>query len=462
MSTHARLSASQTKRWWNCPGSIPAMAMFPELERPSGEPADMGTAAHRIVEESLTKGVMPDHFAGRIVQVFRKNGGTSILRKGAKLKGHTDASRFFLVDDDMIEATEVMVTYVLDRLEACGEPRDSVKAIKSGALLVESKVNPLPERDDTGGTGDVIINCFDMIEVIDYKNGSGVFVPVQGNHQLRTYMAGALNIVGWDEHETVRYTIVQPRHFNGGIMSEDITTEELKAWVDELRQKALEVDGATDDLSDMKGLPREECLKQMADVKWLSVGDDGSHCGFCDLKPFCPAVKNKVQELAQADFDEEPDTDRLPKPSGDGKTLAKFMPWLPLIDSWTKAVAAEAERLALSGNEVPGYKIVRQKGSRKFKDGATPEKIVGYLKANHLVDEETCFTTPEILSGPALEKLITRNNLPTDIKTVKDAKAAFSNEFLYNPDGGLALVPSSDRREAIATSADNDFDGEEI
>lgn len=463
MSGHARLSASQTKRWWYCPGSIPAIALFPEAVKPSGEAADLGTAAHRIVEECLLQGKMPIDFKNRVVTVIIDGGETSILRKGAKLKDHTDTHRYFLVDDDMMEATTTMVEYVLDRLEAYGEPRDSKLAVENGVLLVETQVNPLPDRDDTGGTGDVILKAFDELEVIDYKNGSGVLVPVEGNHQLRTYGGGALVHMGdeGDDFENIRYTIVQPRHFSGGIMSESMSNAEMKAWLKELGVRAAKVDEATDAADELlqSGASPEDIIQDLASQGYLSVGDDGSHCGFCDLKSRCPAISNKAQELAQIDFEDEPET--IEAPTGGADVLSKILPWVPMLDSWTKAVAKEAETLALGGATIDGYKVVRKTGNRTLKTEVSERDVVSYLVEHHEVDEDACFTDPELLSGPQLEKLITSENKGGH-KSVKAAKAAFDEACLYKPEGGLALVPNSDRRQAVAVDADADFADEEI
>ena len=47
MAWHARLSASQTKDWANCPAIIPLGEAFPE-DDPSGQAAMMGTCVHAL------------------------------------------------------------------------------------------------------------------------------------------------------------------------------------------------------------------------------------------------------------------------------------------------------------------------------------------------------------------------------------------------------------------------------
>ena len=205
MAWHARLSASQTKDWFNCPGTIALKEMFP-YDDPSGEAAQLGTCAHALIERCLEEGVAPEAYRDRLIEIKfpdTEQEETVIMRKNAKWP--KQAGRvIFEVDDDMIDATTTFIDYVIGRLvELFPQAYDTtgfgdevpygiaVDAVKRGQLKLEGRVNPLPERDDTGGTADVTIDAWpDLMELVDYKNGTGVLVPVKGNLQLRSYTLG--------------------------------------------------------------------------------------------------------------------------------------------------------------------------------------------------------------------------------------------------------------------------------
>ena len=477
MTGHARLSASQTKQWAACPGSVAYLEAHPELGGSSGYHAQHGTAAHALVERCLKEGSEPSEYKGRLIEILEgENGdeGTSILKKGAKWP--KQATRIvFEVDVDMYEAVECMTDYVRNRCVELDLVPDEVlfgegpslakvvtDLVKKGTVRLEAKVIPLPERDDTGGTGDVIIDAWPtLLEIVDYKHGSGVFVPVDGNEQLRSYGLGALQEAGADDYENVRYTICQPRHLNSprdGIMYEETTAKELMDWKHWLTAAADRVDDARAMIAD------GATLEELFESGFLSVGEDGGHCTFCDLKSttgsVCPAALAKVQEQAMTDFDDDPaDIDS----TASANHLAVLLPWIPFIDKWAKAIVAEAEQLLMSGGKIDGRKVVRKRSSgRKYieqrkiapeKEGDEPtyvdvteadrvEALVGYG-----ADEADLYTKPVFLSGPKAEKLIPKKD-----------RQEFSDNFMYTPEGGLTIAPESDKREAVLIDPASDFD----
>lgn len=448
---HARLSASQTKRWAACPGSVAVLEGRPDLEGSSNQYAQMGTCAHALVERCLGEGSYTSDYEGRLIEILDPGGdeGTSFLRKNAKMP--TDPQRVvFEVDDDMVEATGSMVRYVRRRCWDLGLLRDidpedtglakAVAKIVGKTLHLEKHVTPLPDRDDTGGTADTIIDAWpEMLEVVDYKNGSGVFVPVEGNEQLRSYGLGALREVGSDDYETVRYTICQPRHMQSpsdGIMSEDTGPKELLEWGDWLTERASQVDLArslVDEGADFARLYKEGLV---------STGEDGSHCNFCELLSECPAALDKAQELAVTDFDDEPAEPEVPQ--GDN-SLAMLLPWVPFLDKWLKEVSASAERLLLAGGSLSGFKLVRKRSNRQWVD-KTEDELIGELKGYGLKKGD-CLTEPKLLSGPQIEKLID-----------KDQREEFNKDLLVKPEGGLTVASEDDKRAAVMADPAADFD----
>lgn len=443
MGKHARLSASQTKQWWKCPGSQAVLETRPDLRSASGYHAQMGTAAHHLAETCLDKGLEPEDFRDRIILIIEDaNGdeGCSLLKPNAKAPGADKV--WFEVDDEMIDAVTRFTDYVRQRIEDTG-----------GELHLESYTIPLPDRDDTGGTADVTIDAWpDLLEVVDYKHGSGVFVPVEGNYQLRSYMLGKAHETDFS-HDVYRYTIVQPRHKDApfdGVMSEDISRDDLLAWAEELKQAAERVDEARKRVA-------EGCdIKQLYEAGLISIGEDGEHCTFCDIKTDCPAIAAKAQEMAMVDFDDEPEH---PDPVGENR-LAVLLPWVPLIDKWLRALEAQAKDRILAGGHVEGYKAVRNAGKRTFRetievDGEevelTPELVAKIASEEFDLDEGDLFTEPELISGPKMEGLIKG-------KGSGERKKAFSNRLLLKQEGSLTIAPESDKRPAVDIDPGSDFD----
>lgn len=466
MAGHKRLSASKTKQWWECPGSLALDAAEGYQDNDSGDSARLGTCAHHLGEECLRKGKDPEEYRDRAITILNEgteSEGVSILRVGGK----TGALKGFwtVIDTDMIEAVDTYVTYVRRRCvelglaDLDGDVNAQVVAlIEKKVVRLETKVNPLPERDDTGGSGDTIIDAWpDLQEVIDYKHGAGVFVPVTKNHQLRSYSSGSAIPDQWS-HDKYRYTIVQPRNREAlaasenhdGVCPEEVTREELQAWTEELRGKAGRVDVADQMLKD--GKTADDLYK----AGLISVGSDGSHCTFCHRKTRCPAALAKVQEMAAIDFADPPEHIEAP---GDNM-LAMILPWVPFIDKFTKEATASAERKLLSGGQVEGYKLVRKKTNRtwaptiKIDEETTIEltdcEVQRLMEEKFEVDPaKLVVTETSRISGPQAEKLVP-----------KAKRKEFNELFLFKPTGGLTMAEASDPRPAVESDAATDFAGD--
>lgn len=479
MGQHATLSASQTKDWWYCSGIIPLAEMFP-VDDPSGPAAQLGTCAHALVERCLNEGVPPAAYAGRLIEIVKPNTddeGISFLRKEAKMP-KSPSRVVYEVDDDMIEATTAMVDYVVERLVALFPDRFDTtglepderyaltkKAVELDVLKPEGRVNPLPERDDTGGTADVTIDAWpEMLEVIDYKNGSGVFVPVDGNKQLRSYTLGRAVELGNEDlgdYPVYRYAIVQPRHHlapSTGAMVQELDPAELSIFRRDLRDAAERVDRARECLANYlsncektKTTPTEDGARAaLYEMGFLSVGEDASHCTWCRHRTRCPAAKAQVQAEAGLDFEDEPEVFKVPE---DRTDLARVLKWKPFIESYLKACAKEAEDVLLRGDIVPGKKMVRKSGNRAWIAELDEKEMTAWVLEHEGAIEKlhTDPTPPKLVTGPQAEKAVPAKY-----------RGEFGNKFLYKPEGGLVMVDESDDRPAVTNeNAADDFDEED-
>jgi hypothetical protein len=444
MAAHARLSSSQTKQWWNCPGSAAVLEAVPSLKGESSPQAQLGTCAHALIENCLLTDTSPETYTGRIIQLVETETGgeeAKILKANAKTPKDATAI-WFEVDDDMVDATTKFTDYVNKRMDE----------LESAELIVEGYTIPLPERDDTGGTADVTIDAWpDVLEVIDYKNGTGVFVPVEGNMQLRSYVLGRAHETGFS-HDVYRYTICMPRHHQApedGIMTEEITRVELLKWRDELREKARKVDLAREILRNKtkEGKNLQEIIDDLYQRGLISIGEDGSHCTFCELKTRCTAIKSKMQELALIDFEDDPEEIEI----GGENRFPIILPWVELIDDWVTKVKAEAKAKLLAGGKVEGYKVVRNASRRSYRPGLSPEEISTICAEEFDIPVEQHFTEPELKRGPALEKLIKG-------KGSGQRKKEFSERVMIKNEGSLTMAPISDKRSEVVIDIGNDFD----
>lgn len=389
---HATLGASSASRWIGCPGQPrEAAKLEPRFQNTSSRAADMGTAAHSLGEMCLRDGAaVPEDWRGQEVS------GQEIA---------------WPVNDDMIESVTTYVDYVRQRQR---EMRAN--------LYIEASIQPLPEFDDMFGTADaILVEPFGDIEVIDFKNGSGVFVSEIDNDQMNYYALGSLQVVGPLDVDKVTTTIVQPRCNS---------VEAIRPW--ETSVNALL------DYGDVLRAARVETEKPDAPLR------PGPYCNFCSVGKAnrCPALDVFTDKVVVADFAEiiaaQPDVEPAavvcaqPDPGDeDSMWLARQM--IQPLEHWIKGVkAAELTNLE-HGVPVRGRKLVKKRANRKL---ANPLATRAALAARDDVTEED-YLTPSRLKSPAqLEKSkgITKNWISSQC---------------YTPEGGLTVADADDARPAV-------------
>jgi len=185
MSAHAKLSASSSHRWINCPASIRMEQNYPNS---SSIYAQEGTCAHALADFILC-------------------GGDGASHIGKELEG-------FTVSKDMFNHVNNYVDYVKQL---------------GGSQFYEVRVdfsNIVPEGF---GTSDVITIVGDTLHVIDLKYGQGERVEAFENTQGLLYAIGALNDYGYIyDIDNIVIHIYQPRINN--YSSWELTTIELQSF----------------------------------------------------------------------------------------------------------------------------------------------------------------------------------------------------------------------------------------
>ena len=381
---HAELGASVAGRWMACPGSVRLSRGQPTYET---EHSRAGTAAHAVAELCLRKGTDPTMYVGTSVEGVE-------------------------VDEEMAEAVKVFVDYCRSLLE---DLQWSSWWIEHRFSLAE--LNPPAPMF---GTADFV--HYDkgsrQLEVVDYKNGSGVVVEVKGNKQLRYYALGAALTLGKDlPIETVKITIVQPRaaHPDGVVRSEIISYVDLLAFAGELMDAAR----ATLD-------PAAPLVA-------------GSHCRFCPASPICPAQRDMVQLTAQATFEAMP-LDVPPAPeSMPIEVVADILSKLPTLEQWAKDVRQYVQKKLEAGEEVPGFKLVEKRKTRRWvseRDAETFLAGAGWGPADIFKQE---------LKSPAqIEKLVGKKNLPAGL--------------VESTSSGYTLATDADKRPAVTLHPGDAFE----
>jgi len=410
---HALLSASSSKRWFVCPGSIAlAKKVPPELKQRSSIWADEGTAAHGLMEECLLKGVWrAKKFLNRKIVVNHSGERTtvSMLKKGKEFKASDNG---FIVTDDMADSVQVMLDHVQDELVRLGP---------KAKMQVETRVYPIEGRDDLYGTADVTISTKKEIVVIDYKHGAGVVVDIKGNTQARYYALGVARLKKYRQKK-IKMTVVQPRaaHPDGVVRSEKITMDELLEWRNVL----------------IKAIKRT--TKPDAKLK------AGEHCQFCEAEPICSEKRKFVQDAAAMDFDDE---DSQPRAVGeDPHEIAKMLKIAPQIESWLKSIYGAAQAMAERGTKFEGRKLVRKNTHRAYLKNLSDKKVLRYLEKLGY-DPEAAMSEPKLKTPAQVEKLLK----PKD-------RRKFNNKFVVKPEGELVLVDAGDAREEVDYYAGSDFE----
>lgn len=230
LKEHAKLSASGSKRWLACPGSIVLEALYPEEDTSY---AAEGTRAHALAEITLRQLIL-----------------------GTVLQTDVDEERAKADSDEMRRAVDDYVTYCKDLYDAMYIKHKSTKA------FVEERVSYSEWVPEGFGTVDFSIIGGGELHIVDLKYGKGVPVDAVDNPQPRLYALGALHEYGFIyDVDSVTTHIVQPRL--NSISTETLSVDELINWAEEVKEKATVAYAET------------------------RIYEPGEHCKFCKARAAC-------------------------------------------------------------------------------------------------------------------------------------------------------------------------------
>lgn len=424
MAHHSKLGASGAHRWLNCPGSVKLCEDAPPS--PSSKYAAEGTVAHAVGEWCLERA---DRIPSDLLGYWGDDKGRLFETYEKAKDANPNSDLIFEVTDEMCEAVEIYREYVRSRVEEhdmLGE--DPALAIELGFDL--SFVRP-----GMFGTNDACIFIpGERLYVVDYKHGRGKVVEVEDNPQLMYYALGALREFCWDKEagdwnpdlmpRDIILTVVQPRAKH--------TLGPVREWPVDPTYITEDFFAELKDGADRTQAPNAE----------LRPGD---WCTFCDAKAICPALQAKVQEDMEGIFDDMEFEDDEFLSAEDAKKAAKrkvmdfseepnerlsqILQAAPLVEEFFAAVASLAQSRLEAGEQIEGYKLVRRKSQRRYKDAKKAEKelLVGF-------DEEDIFAPRKLKSPAQLEKILGEDVV---------------SQYVEKPDGKLTVAEETDTRPGI-------------
>ena len=325
---HAKLSASGSHRWLNCP---PSVKLEQQYKDETSEYAAEGTLAHELGEISLKRDL------GQMTERVFKNKLKPIM---------TNA----LWTADMPDYVDIYV-------ETCMEKVAEAKAKTPDAVFcVEQKLDFSEWVPEGFGTGDFVIIADGTMEICDLKYGKGVPVSAKDNSQMRLYALGAISEFSFlYDIDKVKMTIIQPRL--DSISSDEVTVDELLKWA-------------------------EVIVKPRAQLAIKGEGEfkAGEHCKFCKARKNCRARAEKNMELAKYDFQEPPTLD--------DNDIVDILKRLDEFEKWVKDIKDFALEQALNGVNYEGFKVVEGRSNRKYSD----ENKVAEILLNQGFQESMIYT----------------------------------------------------------------------
>lgn len=256
------------------------------------------------------------------------------------------------------------------------------------------------------GTSDTILVDDTTLSIWDLKYGKGVKVRADHNVQMMLYALGAIDLLGMlYEFTTVRMTINQPRL--GNLDTFEISTKELLEW-------------------------GEKVVKPAADAALNGEGpwnfEDPGTWTFYKAAGFDRRLAEENLKIRKYKFKEANTlTD---------DELADILKVAPRIEKWLTAVKDYAtDQIMSHGKQVPGFKVVEGRSNRRINN---PEKAAEVLIAAGYKD---VFKPKELQTMTNLQKLVG--------KGLND----LLGELITKPQGKPTLVPDSDKRPALNSTA---------
>lgn len=389
---HALLGASSAHRWLHCPGSARLTENMPDN---TSIYAEAGRLAHEIAELKARQ---------YFIENQPKRTFNAQLKK-LKESEHYDKSMEFATDEYLEHLKSLAISYP--------EPP---------SVALEARVDFSDIVPDGFGTADCLMIGSGRIDVVDYKNGSGVVVEAENNPQMMLYAWGALRYfrpIFGDSIKVIHMSIVQPNA--GGVREWEAPLSELIKWTEKVVRPTAK--RAFDGVEDYQA---------------------GEWCKFCKAKATC-------SKRAEGMFTVEPIMHSA-RTGSDGAKSIQTTGALTLNDdqvgeiltrarevaSWLKDLEDYALKATLEGRHIAGWKAVEGCSSREWSGGS--DKAFTQLQIRGVA--ETILYERKPVSVAGLEKTLG-----------KKAFAEIAEGLWTKTPGKPTLAPESDKRRAYSPAA---------
>lgn len=370
--SHSLLSPSGAHRWLKCTKSARLEEQFPDTDSSA---AAEGTLAHEIAEIKVRGYFFRAEWTKRKV--------TMAINKKKK--------------EPLYQ--EEMLGYTDDYLEEI--KRVALSFQSTPAVAIEEEFDLSMYIPEAHGSPDCVLVHQGEMHIFDFKYGKGVPVSAVDNPQLKLYALGAYEkykfIYSIDD---VVLHIVQPRldnYSSWSVSSKDLL--DFGAYARERAGIALEGGG--------------------------TFAPDADVCRFCRARAVCRARAEKNVQMAFL-------TNRKPDTLSD-EEIGSYLIKGEDISSWLKDIKEYALSACLAGREIPGWKAVEGRKTRKWTD--QDAAFSALMKSG--IDEAVLYNR-EPVSLAAAEKIVGKK----DFSSIVGA-------YIDTPPGKPTLVKASDKRESV-------------
>jgi hypothetical protein len=309
------------------------------------------------------------------------------------LSGAIDSFEAALGDTEgTAELTEALIS---EKLVPALATLDTIDPDNAMDYALEAQVSFGPRIPGVFGSVDLIGKIGRRAIVLDWKFGSGVMVRAEENAQGLFYAAAAMRTpaLAWafEDTDEIEIIIVQPPHVDRWV-----TTFARVGKFERQLSAAI-----------------KKALKPNATI------NPGDHCRWCPAKAICPVLTHEVTRSLKRSVQ-----------ALDRTAIADYLAKADLVEQWISDLRALAFQTLEAGEEIPGYKLVPKRGTRKWADEA---QAVAWAQSEGVEPYE-----PKMLSPAQLEKML------------KPLKIALPDELIVTHSSGLTLAPESDPRPSAS------------
>jgi len=239
---HAKLSASSSSRWLNCPGSVKLEEKYPDF---TSDFAEEGTLAHELADICLKNEENADKYINKKI---------------------TDK----IITEEMANYVQVYIDYI--------------RAFESysSMLLTEERVDFSNTVPSGFGTVDcAIINEENhTLHIFDLKYGKGVLVDAENNTQAQLYALGLINELKFLYNiKDIIIHIIQPRISN------------FSKWGISIKQ-----------LNEFAKYASKQADLALSDNAPFNPGE--KQCRWCKAKADCKVLFNFTNDIVKNQFDD--------------------------------------------------------------------------------------------------------------------------------------------------------------